>query len=130
MSVSSQNLNEEFDRKTREIGMCSDGAKVNFSLYELLKIDIGEHYLHVWCPAHLLELGVQNSFEISSMNAECEQFCINIYYLFKKATLRWHLFKRQANFVGINQKKYKHPSGMIWVEHQVDSLASHNHNLL
>ena len=57
------------------------------------------------------------------------QFCINIYYLLKRATLRWHLFKRQTNFVGINQKKYMRPSGTRWVEHQLDNLASHNHNL-
>ena len=48
---------------------------------------------------------------------------------FKRATLRWRLFKRQANFVGINRKKYKCPSGTRWVEHKVDNLASHNHNL-
>ena len=46
-SISGLNLDEEFDRKTREIDMCSDCAKVNFSLSELLKTDIGEHYLHV-----------------------------------------------------------------------------------
>ena len=63
-----------------------------------------------------------------SVNAECKQFCINIYYLSKRATLRWHLFKTQANFMGINQK-YKRPSGMRWVEHQVDNLVSQNHNL-
>ena len=127
--ISSLNPNEEFDRKTRGIGMCSDGARVNFSFYKLLKTDIGEHYLHVLCPAHLLELGVQIYFEISSMNAELKQFCINIHYLFKRTMLRWHLFKRQANFVGINQKRYKRPSGTKWVVHQVDNLASHNHNL-
>ena len=86
-SISGLKLNEEFDRKKREIGMCSDGATVNFLLYELSKTDIGEYYLHVWCPAHLLELGVQNSFMISSMNAECEQFCINIYHLFEELHL-------------------------------------------
>ena len=53
-SISGLNLNEEFNRKTREIVMCSDGAKVNFSHYELLKTDLGGHYLHIWCPAHLL----------------------------------------------------------------------------
>ena len=31
--------------------------------------------------------------------------------------------------MGINQKKYRRPSGTRWVEHQVDNLASHNHNL-
>ena len=36
-SISGLKLNEEFDRKKREIGMCSDGAMVNFSLYELSK---------------------------------------------------------------------------------------------
>ena len=46
-SISGLNLNEEFDRKTREIDMCSDCAKVNFSLSELLKTGTGEHYLHV-----------------------------------------------------------------------------------
>ena len=31
--------------------------------------------------------------------------------------------------MGINQKKCRRPSGTRWVEHQVDNLASHNHNL-
>ena len=62
---------------------------------------------------------------------ECRVWAILYQYLlsFKKATLRWCLFKRQANFVGINQKKCKRPSRTRWVEHQVDNLASHNYNL-
>ena len=40
----------DVDRKTQEIGLCSDGAPVNFALYKLLKNDIGGHYLHNMVP--------------------------------------------------------------------------------
>ena len=63
------------------------------------------------------------------MNNDCEKFFINIYYLFKNATLRWQLFKKQAAFLSIKNLKYKRTSGTRWVEHQEANLNSHNHNL-
>lgn len=122
-------LEVNFDRNEREIGMCSDGAAVNFALYNLLLEEIGEHYLHTWCPAHILELGIQDAFKISNMNTVCQEMCCKIYYLFKRATLRWRLFKRQSVFLGLTYKKLKRPFGSRWVEHQADNLNSHNSNL-
>ena len=43
-----------FDRKPKEVGMCSDGTNVNVATYNLAKEDLGEHYLLILCPAHKL----------------------------------------------------------------------------
>ena len=43
-------MNFNFQRKTKEIGMCSDGAAVNTALYRLIKQEMDEHYLLVLCP--------------------------------------------------------------------------------
>ena len=119
----------EIDRSEHEIGLCSDGASVNISLYNLLKAELGEHYLQMWCPSHRLELAVGDAFEDSQLNSDCEKACRDVYYLFKRATLRWRLFKQQALIENLQKRKYKRPAGTRWVEHQVANLESHNHNL-
>ena len=60
-SVSKMNFN--FQRKTKEIGMCGDGATVNKALYKLVKQEMGEHYLLVLCPSHELELALGDAFK-------------------------------------------------------------------
>ena len=60
-SVSKMNFN--FQRKTKEIGMCSDGATVNKALYRLVKQEMGEHYRLVLCPSHKLELALGDAFK-------------------------------------------------------------------
>ena len=56
-------------------------------------------------------------------------YFINIFYLFKKANLRWRLFKRQSIFEGIPYICHKWPKGTRWVEHQSPELNSHINNL-
>ena len=68
-------------------------------------------------------------FKASTFNRTCEKGCSDVYYLFKRATLRWRLFKRQALIEGKPKRRYKRPSGTRWVEHQVQNLDSHNYNL-
>ena len=63
------------------------------------------------------------------LNTECENDSVNIYYFFKRANLKWRLFKRQAIFMGQKLFKYKRPTGTRWVEHQVDALESFIKNL-
>lgn len=122
-------LELSIDRKEHELGLCSDGAAVNHSLYEKIRAEIGDHYVKVWCPSHRLELAVRDAFKECDFNNICEKDLSAIYYLFKRATLRWRLFKRQALFMGISHWKYKRPSGTRWVEHQIANINSHNHNL-
>ena len=82
----------------KEIGMCTDGAPVKVKMHRLVKEDIGEHYMLILCPNHKIELGIHDAFNISSLNTYSEKNLIDVYYLFKRANLRWRLFKRQAIF--------------------------------
>lgn len=129
MENSFEKLELTIDRKEHEIGLCSDGAAVNHSLFEKVKADIGDHYVKVWCPNHRVELAVRDAFKENDFNNICEKDHSNIYYLFKRAPLRWRLFKRQAIFMGLQHWKYKRPSGSRWTEHQVANIKSHLHNL-
>ena len=122
-------LKLEFDRKEKEIGLCSDSARVNISLYNRINDEIGEHYLLILCTSHKFELALHNAFKISELNSDCEEEYRDIYYLFRKATLKWRLFKRQALFLGMVYLRYKRPDGTRWVEHQVITLKSHLKNL-
>ena len=126
-SVSKMKFN--FERKTKEIGMCNDEAAVNVKLNKLLKIEMGEHYLLTLCPGHKVELALKDSFKDSVMNIHTEKDYKDIYYFFKKSSLRWKLFKRQALFMGKSIKKYKRPEGTRWVEHSVELISSHLQNL-
>ena len=107
-----------FDRKTKEVDMCSDGAAVNKAAYNLIKPDMGEHYLLILCPAHKHELAIKDAFKISEFNNEVGKDLTDAFYFFKKATLRWRLIKRQAVFMDLPLQRYKQDSGTRWVEHQ------------
>ena len=98
-------------------------------MHELIINEIGEHYLLTLCPAHKIELATENTFDLSALNNDCNNGYVNIFYLFKKAKLRWRLFKRESIFEGIPYIHYKRPSGTRWVEHQSAALNSHINNL-
>ena len=109
--------------------MCTDGAPVNEQMYRLVRDDVGKHYLLTLCPAHKIELGIKDGFENSSLNSPCDEDYLNIYYLFKRANLRWRLLKQQALFMVLEILRHKRPTGTRWVEHQTAAIASHLHNL-
>ena len=81
------------------------------------------------CANHKAELAIHDAFKSSNLNKDCETLLNNIFYLFKKANLKWRLFKRQAEFQGLKCLKYKRASGVRWVAHQVDSTSSFLRNL-
>ena len=81
------------------------------------------------CPSHKFKLAIGDAFQPSALNTETEKCYNDVYYLFKKAPLRWRLLKRQALFLGMKQKRYKRLYGTRWVEHRVASLDSHLVNL-
>ena len=58
---------------------------------------------------------MHDAFKDVSINTEVEQDYVNIYYYFKKANLKWRLFKRQSTLMKIKIIKYKRPSGTRWV---------------
>ena len=53
----------------------------------------------------------------------------NEYYLFKKATLKWCLFKRYAEILGQRAFHHKQPEGTRWVSHQITTLDVHLKNV-
>ena len=101
----------------------------NVKMHNLIRNELGEHYLLILCPSRKIELAIKDAFELSNLNNDCDADYVNIFYLFKKANLRWRLFKRQSIFEGIQYIRYKRPSGTRWVEHQCAALNSHIHNL-
>ena len=74
-------------------------------------------------------MAIQDVFELSDLNNHCNMGYVNKFDLFKKANLRWKLFKRQPIFKGIPYIQYKRPSSTHWVEHQCTALNSHINNL-
>ena len=102
-SLSKMNIN--FQRKDKEIGMCSDGASVNRAVYNLLVEEFGDHYLLMLCPSHKFELAINDAFGSSLLNNATENDYTEVYYFFKKSPLRWRLFKRQSLFMGTPCKK-------------------------
>ena len=117
------------ERKLQEIGMCTDGAPVNVRMHRMIREELGDHHQLILCPAHKLELAIHDAFKTVPLNAECEKDSVNIYYYFKRANLKWRLFKRQAIFMEHKLFKYKRPTGTRWVEHQMDALESSFKNL-
>ena len=110
--------------------LCTDGAPVNVKMHKLIKNEIGKHYLLTLCPTHKTELAKENAFELSTLNNNCNTDYVNIFYIFKKANLKWRLFKRQSIFEEKPYICYKQPNGTCWIEHQSAALNSHINNLL
>ena len=92
-------------------------------------LDVDDEYIHTLCPAHKVELAIHDAFNTVEFNKDAEKDLVDIYYFFKKANLKWHLFKRQAKFMSADFKRYKRPTGTRWVEHQVAAIDSYLHNL-
>ena len=84
-------------------------------MHRLVKEEIGEHYQLILCPAHKIELAMHDAFKKLQINTDVEKDCINIYYFFKRANLKWCLFKRESEFMNIPLVRYKRPTGIRWV---------------
>lgn len=84
------------DRKSREIGLGSDGTNTNKALYRFEKEEICDHLILVLCISHKLELAIHDAFTKSKLNNAAEEQLVVTYYLFKRANLKWRLFKRHA----------------------------------
>ena len=92
-------LNLTVDRKDKELGICTDGAAVNVKMHRLIKEEMGEHEF-ILCPPHKVELAINDAFKEVPIELEVNKDYVNIYYFFKRANLKWRLFKRQAKFLG------------------------------
>ena len=88
MKNSINKLNFNFERKNKEIGMCSDGAAVNRAVYNQLVDELGPQYLSMFCLSHKFELALNDAFQISKLNENSENSYTDIYYCFKRSSLR------------------------------------------
>ena len=109
--------------------MCTDGAPVNVHMHEVVKEELDDHHQLILCPPHKFELAINDALKTVPLNTECDNDSVNIYFFFKRANLKWRLFKRQVIFMGQNLFKYKRTNGTRWVQHQVDALESSIKNL-
>ena len=116
-------------RKHHEVGVGSDGTSANKRLYLLEKEDVGDHLVFIWCSSHKLELAVKDAFKNVVLDSEAQQQLEKEYYLFKKATLKWRLFKRYAEIEGKRAYRYKRPAGTRWLHHQQIAIDTHLRNL-
>ena len=116
-------------RKHHEVGVGSDGTSANKRLYLLEKEDVGDHLVFIWCSSHKLELAVKDAFKNVVLDSEAQQQLEKEYYLFKKATLKWRLFKRYAEIEGKRAYRYKRPAGTRWLHHQQIAIDTHLQNL-
>ena len=111
-----QNLN--VPREHCEIVMYTGDVPVNVAMYRLVKEKLSEYYMLTLCPARKIELAISDAFKESTLNNTCSQNYVNIYCLFRRANLRWWLFKSQAVFEDIKHVRFNRPEGTKWVEHQ------------
>ena len=79
MKNSINKLNFNFERKNKEIGMCSDGAAVNRAVYNQLVDELGPQYLSMFCLSHKFELALNDAFQISKLNENSENSYKGIY---------------------------------------------------
>ena len=129
LTVATGRMNFSFPRSQKELGMCSDGASVNAKLHRLVQEELGSHYSLILSPSHKVELAIGDALILSELNSQCQEDVTNVYYLFKKAPLRWRLFKHQAQCNEIPYSRHKRPTGTRWTEHQTAAIKLYNTNL-
>ena len=83
------------------VGLESDGTNANKCLYEIEKETFRDHFVLTWCLSHKLELAMHKSYKTDTqLEKDAQLQLANEYYIFKKATLKWHLFKCYAETLG------------------------------
>ena len=74
-------------------------------------------------------MAIHDAFKSLALNEDAEEQLQLVYYLFKRANLKWHLFKREAVLMEITYRRFKRPNGVRWVAHQSVVLAAFIVNL-
>lgn len=54
-----------------------------------------------------MELALKDAFKNNNLDKDAQVQLNNEYYLFKKATLKWRLFKQYAEMTGVAVLRYK-----------------------
>ena len=82
--------------KIGAVDVGSDGASANQILYQLEKASVGDHLIFAWCISHKAQFALYDAFNGSQLETDALRQLENEFYLFKKASLKWRLFKRYA----------------------------------
>ena len=98
-------------------------------MYKLEKEQIDDWLIQVLCLSHKLELVIHDTFNLSKLNRDAEEQLELVYYLFKRANLKWRLFKREALMMKTSNRRFKRSSGTTWVAHQSDEIDAFLVNL-
>ena len=96
-------------------------------MYKLEKEEIGDWLIQILCLYHKLE--IHDAFKQSKLNRDAKEQLELVYYLFKRANLKWRLFKRQALMMKTLNRRFKRPSSTRWVTHQSDAINAFLVNL-
>ena len=118
-TATSGRMNFTFPRCLKELGMCS--ALLSMLSFIGLCKRKSECIIHWFCALHTrsnLRLEIRSNPEF---NSQCQDNVKTTYHLFKKASLRWRLFKQQARCIETHYLRYKRPPGTHWPEHQYNS---------
>ena len=74
-------------------------------------------------------MAIHDIFKQSKLNEDTEEQLELVYYLCKRASLKWRLFKKHAWKIKILNCCFKHSSSTSWVAHQSDALGASLVNL-
>ena len=84
--------------------------------------------MFTWCLSHKLELALKDAFKGKELDKKAQDsFLLN--FMFKKATLKWRLFKKYGKITGQEALRYKRGQGTRWVTHQLAAIDVHIRNL-
>ena len=75
------------------------------------------------------ELAVKDAFKDKELDKKAQEQLSSEFYLFKKATLKWQLFKKYGKITGQEALPCKRGQGTRWVTHQLAAIDVHIRNL-
>ena len=107
MGKAIDNNNFKFNWSEKQVGIGSDGASSNLTLCVLEKKPVADHLIFTWCLLHKLELALKHAFKGKELNKKAQEQPSSEFYLFKKATLKWQLFKTYGKITGQKALCYK-----------------------
>ena len=83
----------------------------------------------MWYLSHKLELALEDAFKDKELDKKAQEQLFSEFYLFKKATLKWRLFKKYGKITGQEALRYKWGEITRWVTHQLATIDVHICNL-
>ena len=75
------------------------------------------------------ELALKDAFKDKELDKKAQEQLSSEFYLFKKAALKWRLFKKYGKITGQEALRCKRGQGTRWVTHQLAAIDVHIRNL-